>query len=244
MKVPSIKEIRKVALKKKYEPWITRNIYRPPATYLTWLLLHTNITANQVSFLTILIGFFSGFFFIFGKYEYSLVGAILFQLTYFVDCCDGDIARFRNACHPKGHYYGRLSHILIDSFVFLGIGIGLFKELGNIIYLYLVILITTSHMLFSVFVAEKFRIYYEYNLKQKKNESSLEKVNGVLLNIFKKIFDKIGIIFRQPMHFNIVMIAAIFNVLHWVIVLFAIFKPIITIGTFIYETQVRFERFE
>ncbi len=241
-KVISIKEIREISIKKKYEPWLTRNVYRKIATYLTWIFLHTNITANQVTFLTIFIGFLAGIMFIFGSYEYSILGALLFQLTYFVDCCDGDIARIKNTCHSKGHYYGRLSHILIDSFVFLGIGIGVFRYSNNIIYLYLAILIMFSHIMFSVFVAEKYRIYYEYDLKPKKVKN--KKIERGLLNFLKKIFDKIGIVFRQPIHFNIVMLAAIFNLLEWVIIIFAIFKPIITIGNFIYESQIRFDKLE
>lgn len=100
--------------------------YRKISIYLTRILLFTPITANQVTILGLIIGIISAFFFSGGNY---LIGAFLFMFAILLDFSDGEIARYRNNPTIKGVFLDIISHYIIDPLMFLGISIGVFKEM-------------------------------------------------------------------------------------------------------------------
>ena len=72
---------------------------RPAGRWLSKVLIHTPITPNQVSLVSMLIGLLSAYCFSLGNYGLGVIGSILLQVSAMVDCIDGDIARmvFGNA---------------------------------------------------------------------------------------------------------------------------------------------------
>jgi phosphatidylglycerophosphate synthase len=120
---PTIAQIREVSQpvsitgRSNAEHWVADLYLRKFSPYLTRILLTTPITANGVTYLMILTGLsISGALLIPG-YQGILLALFLSQLQMLWDCCDGEIARWRNTQSPKGVFLDRVGHYLTESLI-------------------------------------------------------------------------------------------------------------------------------
>ena len=120
---PTVAQIREISQpisvtgRSNAEHWVADLYLRRISPYLTRLLLKTPITANGVTYLMILTGLsISGALLIPGTTGILL--ALLFsQLQMLWDCCDGEIARWRQTQSPKGVFLDRVGHYLTESLI-------------------------------------------------------------------------------------------------------------------------------
>ena len=97
-KVQSLKDLNNIVQKPDYKTkgnWMARNITRDMAVPLTWLFLHTRITANQITLLSLLVGLSASVAFVFFSKVNIFIGALLLQTWYLLDHVDGQVARYR-----------------------------------------------------------------------------------------------------------------------------------------------------
>ena len=181
--VESIKELKKIC-QKENDNWYGRYFVRKISIYITKLLLKTEVTPNQISGLSILIGIIAGIFFVFGNYWYTLVGALLLLLSNIVDCVDGEIARYRKSASVAGKYIESLNDYIVHSFIFVCISFGLYNIFHNIFIFVLGFLI----VLFSYWGAVAPALVYETLTTQTSN--SKEKVKEQASKIRENIFGK------------------------------------------------------
>ncbi|MDD5643865.1 MAG: CDP-alcohol phosphatidyltransferase family protein [bacterium] len=130
-----IDKLRGMCQKKDYKKtgnMMARLITRDMALYITRLLIPTGITANQVVFLTIMMGIISAACFAFGGGFMMLAGALFFQLWYLSDHVDGQIARYRNASSLTGAFYDFYAHYIVHSLVLGGLALGLYMRYENL----------------------------------------------------------------------------------------------------------------
>ena len=85
--------------------------------YLTRLLLKTPITANGVTYLMILTGISISLSLQIPGFIGLVIAFLLSQLQMLWDCCDGEIARWRETQSPKGVFLDRVGHYLTESFI-------------------------------------------------------------------------------------------------------------------------------
>lgn len=126
----SIKRLREICQPKssKKIPY-TEQFYRKFSIYPTkFLLSKTNISANQVTVFSILVGILAGVFFSFGKSWTMLIGAVLLNGWYFIDHLDGEIAKYRRTSSLTGQYFDLMNHYIVHPIVFFGLGIGLYFQ--------------------------------------------------------------------------------------------------------------------
>jgi len=95
-------------------------------------LSKTTITSVQVSIVSFLISVVAGFFFSFGVYLYTVVGAVLVQLSFTLDMCDGELARFQNRCSKFGAWLDNVFDRLSEFSIFFGICIGTYRYSHNL----------------------------------------------------------------------------------------------------------------
>ena len=89
--------------KKKRDNFWTEWISRPPAAVLVWMLQRTRVTPNQVSFLAIAVAAGGCATLIFWRTWLGLiVGGLVLQLAYVIDCVDGQLARIKSMASPVG----------------------------------------------------------------------------------------------------------------------------------------------
>ena len=98
----TIVEIYRQSKKKKDNFW-TEWISRPPAAVLVWLLKGTPVTPNQISFFAIFVAICGAATLIaWTSWLGLIVGGLILQLAYIIDCVDGQLARLKNLASPVG----------------------------------------------------------------------------------------------------------------------------------------------
>ena len=145
-KFESIGELRKICQAKlwSYErsvlnpiPWYARHIHLRISIYITWVLLHTPVSANHVTFTLFVVGLIAACFFSLGQPWMTLGGAILLQVRYVLDSVDGEIARYRKTFSTTGEYLDFIEHYVTGGLVFFALGVGLHRQFGGTIPIYL-----------------------------------------------------------------------------------------------------------
>ena len=120
---PTIAQIREVSQpvsvtgRSNAEHWVADLYLRRISPYLTRALLKTPITANGVTYLMIATGISIGLALQINGEAGLLLALFLSQLQMLWDCCDGEIARWREMQSPKGVFLDRLGHYLTECFI-------------------------------------------------------------------------------------------------------------------------------
>lgn len=83
------------SLKGGLEGFVDRHFNRKCSKRLTLGLLQTPLTPNGVTLLATAVGLLAAMAFAVGGYAAGIVGALLFQLSAILDCCDGEVARLK-----------------------------------------------------------------------------------------------------------------------------------------------------
>ena len=104
---------------------VDRLFNRPVGRVLSKILVHTSVSPNLVSILSILIGVISGWYFAIGHF---LTGAIILQICAIIDCVDGDLARALFKQSFMGKWIDLIGDQIVHFAVFLGIGLGVARQ--------------------------------------------------------------------------------------------------------------------
>ena len=101
---------------------------RPLGRFLSKILIHTPVTPNQVTVVSMLIGLAGAYFFAQGNHAAGIVGALLLQLSALVDCVDGDIARIAFKESPLGKWLDIGLDQVVHVAVFAASAVGLARQ--------------------------------------------------------------------------------------------------------------------
>jgi phosphatidylglycerophosphate synthase len=92
-------------------PYLTRQLLRTPvsANGVTWLMIATGASAGLVLLVPGLVG--------------ALLSVVLAQLQMVWDCCDGEVARWRQTFSPAGTFLDKVGHYTAESLIPLCLGL-------------------------------------------------------------------------------------------------------------------------
>lgn len=121
-------------------PIVDKYINRKISRQITRQLVKTPITPNQTTFLSLVIGIVSAWFFWQGGYWNYLVGALVFQFSFVFDQCDGEIARLKFMESKFGGWFDVICDSIIRTFMILGMTRSLYLETNQTLILILGIL--------------------------------------------------------------------------------------------------------
>lgn len=105
------------------EHWTASLYLRDLSPYLTWLLLRTSISANGVTGLMILVGWATAAALLIPGIAGAALALVLGQLQMLVDCCDGEVARWRNSRSPAGVFLDKVGHYTTEALIPIVLGI-------------------------------------------------------------------------------------------------------------------------
>jgi len=105
------------------EHWTASLYLRDLSPYLTWLLLRTSISANGVTGLMILVGWSTAAALLIPGIAGAALALVLGQLQMLVDCCDGEVARWRNTRSPAGVFLDKVGHYSTEALIPIVLGI-------------------------------------------------------------------------------------------------------------------------
>jgi phosphatidylglycerophosphate synthase len=137
---PTIAELRAVTQppsvtgRRNSEHWTGDLYQRRLSPYLTRVLLGTAITANGVTVLMIVTGAAAGAALLIPGLLGAVLAAVLGQLQMLWDCCDGEVARWRQTFSPVGFFLDKLGHTVAEAGICLALGVradGGFDSLGG-----------------------------------------------------------------------------------------------------------------
>jgi phosphatidylglycerophosphate synthase len=120
--------------KKKHDiNWFTEWIARPPAAVVVYLLRNTPITPNQVTFGSAALAAAACAMIVALPNSWlGLVGAIaVFELSFVLDCADGQLARLRKLASPLGHLLDFLMDELKAMLLLASVATRLYLEWGD-----------------------------------------------------------------------------------------------------------------
>ncbi len=94
--------------------------------YFIRLFLHTKITPNQITVLSVITFYIGIFLLTFNEHLLSIIGSLIILFSIILDACDGGVARFRGKTSTLGGFYAEpVSHDIQYGFAFLLISWGL-----------------------------------------------------------------------------------------------------------------------
>jgi phosphatidylglycerophosphate synthase len=96
---------------------------RRVSPYVTRVLVATPITANGVTWLMIGSGLLSALALSFPGLVAAIIAVALAQLWLLLDCCDGEVARWRQTFSPTGIYLDHISHYSADAAFVAALGV-------------------------------------------------------------------------------------------------------------------------
>lgn len=133
----TLTEVREHTYKAR-DSWWTVFLVDPLAGRLVvWTANRTAITPNQLTLGAALLGLTSAVCFALGSWPWLLAGALLFHLSFVLDCMDGKIARLKDT----GTVFGMWVDFVLDRVRFFGcmgaLLVGQWLVTGSVVYLLL-----------------------------------------------------------------------------------------------------------
>ncbi|MGW0707152.1 CDP-alcohol phosphatidyltransferase family protein [Streptomyces sp. NPDC002643] len=108
--IPDLAEVRRVTEKKR-DAWWTVMLVDPVATPLVRLTaMYTRITPNQLTWGAFVLGLVSAGFFALGDWRWLIAGAVVYHLSFVLDCMDGKVARLTG----QGSVFGAWLDFVFD----------------------------------------------------------------------------------------------------------------------------------
>ncbi|MBM3312467.1 MAG: CDP-alcohol phosphatidyltransferase family protein [Candidatus Aminicenantes bacterium] len=110
---------------------INKYLNRPVASLLVRAVFRTRVTANQLTWMSFLMGLGGAYCLFQGKTWLFLVGGGLAQLSSIVDCADGMLARARRQESRFGAYLDLVFDRVTEFFLLAGTAYGVYRATGR-----------------------------------------------------------------------------------------------------------------
>jgi len=126
---PSLAELRAVSQpdsvvgRASAEHWAGRLYMRHLSVYLTRLLVPTRVSADAVTWMLIVTGIAAVAVLTVPYWWTALIAVLLIQLQGYLDCVDGELARWRGQTGPLGIYLDRIAHYVTDAGLVAAVGV-------------------------------------------------------------------------------------------------------------------------
>lgn len=144
---PTIAQIREISQpasvtgRSTAEHWIADLYQRKISPYLTRVFIRLGFSANAVTWLMIIVALSIGPALLISGWVGIALALFLSHLQMLIDCCDGEVARWRNTKSPMGVFLDKLGHYGAETLIPICFGLRLAgwpeKSITSSIYPYL-----------------------------------------------------------------------------------------------------------
>jgi phosphatidylglycerophosphate synthase len=135
---PTIARLREVTQppsvtgRRNSEHWVADLYLRRLSPYVTRVLLATSLSANAVTGIMMVTGAAAGAALLVPGLVGAVLAAVLAQLQQLWDCCDGEVARWRQTFSPTGFFLDKMGHYIAEGLVPIGLGVHADGGLGSL----------------------------------------------------------------------------------------------------------------
>lgn len=119
------------------DSWYDRLFVKKIAVLITWVLIHTPITANQVTFIHTVLGIFGAGLFFMNNQTYNIIGLIFILSGFLLDRVDGQVARYRKVFSHRGYFMDLCGHNVQMTLLFTAITINSYWKFDNVLFIFL-----------------------------------------------------------------------------------------------------------
>ncbi|MFH0985293.1 MAG: CDP-alcohol phosphatidyltransferase family protein [Candidatus Omnitrophota bacterium] len=168
--VESLAELKKLCQKPDYKTkgnWYVRTILRDAALPATRILLHTSVTANQVTLISLAVSAIAMVFLAIPGTGAFFAGAVLLQLWYYLDHVDGQIARYRKTDCLTGRFLDFMTHHLVHPALFFALGFYAFHITGSVAFILWGFISVLAILAFNLIHDVKYKTFFEAVSKRK-----------------------------------------------------------------------------
>ncbi|MER7740987.1 CDP-alcohol phosphatidyltransferase family protein [Streptomyces sp. NPDC096538] len=147
MPVPSLPEVRRLTEKQR-DAWWTVLLVDPVATPLVrWTAMWTRVTPNQITWAALVLGIGAAACFAQGDWQWLVAGAVVYHVSFILDCMDGKLARLTG----KGSAFGAWLDYIFDRVRVLICAIALmggqYQRTDDVTYIWLALAVVFLDML-------------------------------------------------------------------------------------------------
>lgn len=158
--IPPLAEVRRITEKKR-DAWWTVLLVDPVATPLVRLTaMRTRITPNQITWGAFVLDLVSAACFAFGDWRWLIAGALVYHLSFILDCMDGKVARLTG----QGSVFGAWLDFIFDRIRVALCGVALmagqYDRTGDTVYIWLALAVVGLDTLRYINSLEIFKIRY------------------------------------------------------------------------------------
>lgn len=218
----SIKELRRVCQNSKEAPsWRTQSaegrINRIFSIYLTWIFVHFSFfSPNLITLLGTLIYLGGACFFISNGITLQITGLVLIFLSFVLDACDGEVARWKPVSGGLGGLYIEpVSHDIMYAFFFLPLGIGALFAAGTPYPLIAAFLASASKLVFRLLECRQDLIWARKKMADIVPETVQAKTpNFVFYTVYRNFSTNTGMFF-------VLIVAVILRRIDWFLYTYA-----------------------
>lgn len=112
----------------KIDIWVFY-VVRPISNIFTFVFLKFDLTANEATLISTIMGLIGAMFLIFSKlWITTFLGLVILNLWIIFDCIDGNIARTTKTKSKLGEYFDALSGYFYVTFLYFSLGINVFNH--------------------------------------------------------------------------------------------------------------------
>jgi len=108
---------------KATEGWMALHINRKISLAVTRQLMHTSITPNHMTWISMMFGLVGAACFLFPSYAMQIWGALFFLLHSILDGCDGELARLKFMESRRGGIFDFWSDNIVHVAIFAAMGV-------------------------------------------------------------------------------------------------------------------------
>ncbi len=101
---------------------------------LSPVLGRSPFSANQVSYLSLVLGLGAAWCMLYESYWINVIGGVLMVLCYILDNCDGEVARIKGQCSEYGRRLDNFIDWAVHTALFAALGIGVAESSGQDIW--------------------------------------------------------------------------------------------------------------
>lgn len=174
--------------KKKKDPLIAQLLYRPLSFSLSAFCANKGISANSVSFCSILFGILACVCFFIPNWEFHIFGAVIVNIWLLFDCVDGNIARSVKS-QPFGEFADATSCYILLAFLYPAMGFaiyidgGLLFESGNVLIILIGALASctdvVARLIQQKFIVGKMELFINQKLSELGTGSTHKNPSGI-----------------------------------------------------------------
>ncbi|MBU0571428.1 MAG: CDP-alcohol phosphatidyltransferase family protein [Candidatus Omnitrophica bacterium] len=133
----TIAELKGKCFKKNWDelPLYPRLVTFKVSIRLVSLLQNTGISPNAVTIFSLFVAVIAALFFASGNTYKLMIGALLLEFYYVLDCTDGQLARLKGLCSKEGAFVDYILNYIVHPIVFFSIGLGCYFASGKVLFI-------------------------------------------------------------------------------------------------------------